>query len=214
LLIEIHTDIKQTFISNNDFTMTSAILLQSQKESHRNLQPFTGDLSQDVDEYIGKIEHIGSLTKEPDEILHVLLTEKLSGEAEKWYKDSHESLTTWSKLRSGFRNRFQQPWLNRTLFSTLDNKKQEAHRVGRVKPFFESSQVESSYFCHFSVFCFFIKSVSNKFFMTRYLVCVNYHSRPYEYIGREKLLKKIVLMQYIQPGRQWQLWDLFFGTFL
>jgi hypothetical protein len=121
--------------------MTSAVLLQARKESHRNLQPFTGDLSQDVDEYIGKIEHIGSLTIEPDEISHVLLTEKLSGQAEKWYKVSHESLTTWLKLRNGFRDRFQQPWLNQTLFSTLDNRKQEAHRVERVKPFFESSRV-------------------------------------------------------------------------
>jgi hypothetical protein len=32
--------------------MVSAILLQTQKESQRNLQPFTGDLSQNVDESI------------------------------------------------------------------------------------------------------------------------------------------------------------------
>ncbi len=107
--------------------MTSTILLQAQKESHRNLQQFTGDVSQDVEEYIEKIEHIGSLTKESDEVLHVLLTEKLGGQAEKWYKDNKDSLTTWSKLRTGFRDRFQQPWLNQTLFSTLDNRKQEAH---------------------------------------------------------------------------------------
>jgi len=53
--------------------MPSAILLQAQKESHRNLQPFTGDLSQEVDDYIEKIENIGSLTAEPDEVLHILL---------------------------------------------------------------------------------------------------------------------------------------------
>jgi hypothetical protein len=126
-LLETHTDIEQSSISTTNSNMASAILLHAQKESHRNLQPFTGDLSQDVDEYIDKIEHIGSFTKEPQEVLHVLLTEKLSGQAEKWYKDNHESLTTWSKLKSGFRDRFQQPWLNQTLFSTLDNRKQEAH---------------------------------------------------------------------------------------
>ncbi len=54
--------------------MASAIVLQAQKESHRNLPQFTGDLSQDVDEYIKKIEGIGALTKEPEEVLHVLLT--------------------------------------------------------------------------------------------------------------------------------------------
>jgi hypothetical protein len=77
--------------------------LQAQKESHRNLQLFTSDLSQDVDEYIKKIEHIGSLTKEPDEVLHVLLTEKLSGPAEQWYQDNKSSLTNWSQLRNNFR---------------------------------------------------------------------------------------------------------------
>jgi hypothetical protein len=65
-------------------------LLETEK-SHRNLQPFSGNLSQDVDEYIEKIEHIRSLTKKSDEVLHVLRTEKLSGQAEKWYKDNHES---------------------------------------------------------------------------------------------------------------------------
>jgi hypothetical protein len=29
--------------------------------------------------------------------------------------------------QSGFHDIFQQPWLNQTLFSTLDNRKQEAH---------------------------------------------------------------------------------------
>jgi len=126
-LLETHTDIKQTSFSNNDFTMASTILLQTQKESQRNLQPFTGDLSQNVDEYIEKIEHIGSLTKQPDEVLHVLLKDKLRGQDEKWYKDNHESLTTWSKLRTDFPDRFQQPWLNQTMSSTLYNRKQEAH---------------------------------------------------------------------------------------
>jgi hypothetical protein len=51
----------------------------------------------------------------------------LGGQAKKWYKDNEDSLITWSKLRSGFRGRFQQPWLNQILFSTLDNRKQEAH---------------------------------------------------------------------------------------
>jgi hypothetical protein len=36
--------------------MSSAIVLQAQAESHRNLQPFTGDLSHDVDKYIEQIE--------------------------------------------------------------------------------------------------------------------------------------------------------------
>ncbi len=127
LLLDTQTDITTLSISNHKSVMTSTILLQAQKESHRNLQQFTGDVSQDVEEYIEKIEHIGSLTKESDEVLHVLLTEKLGGQAEKWYKDNKDSLTTWSKLRTGFRDRFQQPWLNQTLFSTLDNRKQEAH---------------------------------------------------------------------------------------
>jgi len=107
--------------------VTSSIASQAQKESYRNLQPFTGDLSQDVDKYIEKIENIGSLTKEPDEVLLVLLTVKLSGPAEKLYKNNQDFLTTWSQLRAGFRERFQQPWLNQTVFTILDNKKQEAH---------------------------------------------------------------------------------------
>jgi hypothetical protein len=89
--------------------MTGANLLQAQKESYRNLQPFTGELSQDVDEYIEQIERIGSLTKEPDEVLHVLLEVKLHGRAEWWYKANKDSLGTWSLLRIGFRERFQQP---------------------------------------------------------------------------------------------------------
>ncbi|CAF2749573.1 unnamed protein product [Rotaria sp. Silwood2] len=107
--------------------MTSPILLQAQKESHRNLQSFTGDLTQDVDEYIERIENIGSLTNEPGEVLQILLKEKLTGQAERWFKDNQDSLTTWSTLRTCLRERFQQPWLNQTLFSTLDNRKQEAH---------------------------------------------------------------------------------------
>jgi hypothetical protein len=72
------------------------------------LQRFTGDLSQDVDEYIETIEHIGSLTTEPDQVLHVLLTAKLSGKAERWYTNHRHSLTTWSQLRVAFREQFQQ----------------------------------------------------------------------------------------------------------
>jgi hypothetical protein len=127
-LIENNTSVTVTpSISTDEFPMPSAILLQAQKESHRNLHPFTGDLSQEVDDYIEKIENIGSLTTEPDEVLHILLKEKLSGQAERWYKDNQDSLTTWSQLRTGFRERFQQPWLNQTLFSTLDSRKQETH---------------------------------------------------------------------------------------
>jgi hypothetical protein len=88
--------------------MASAILLQAQQERYRNLQPFTGDLSEDPDEYIEKIKSIGSLTKEPDEVLHILLKVKLSGKADCWYDNNKDSLGTWSQLRIGFRERFQQ----------------------------------------------------------------------------------------------------------
>jgi hypothetical protein len=88
--------------------MASAIVLQAQAHSYSNLQLFTGDLSQDVDEYIETIEHIGSLTTEPDQVLNVLLTAKLSGKAERWYTNHRHSLTTWSQLRVAFRERFQQ----------------------------------------------------------------------------------------------------------
>jgi hypothetical protein len=107
--------------------MVSAILLQAQKESHRNLPHFTGDFSYDVNEYIEKIESIEALTEEPDEVLHVLLKEKLSGQAERWFQDNKASLSKWSQLCSGLRDRFQQPWLNQTLFATLDNRKQDTH---------------------------------------------------------------------------------------
>jgi hypothetical protein len=109
--------------------MASAILVQAQKESHRNLPQFTGDLSQDVDEYIKKIEGIGALTKEPEEVLHVLLKEKFSGHAERWYKDNEETLNTWSRLQLGIRERFKQPFMTQTLFATLDQRKQEPHET-------------------------------------------------------------------------------------
>ncbi|CAF2647221.1 unnamed protein product [Rotaria sp. Silwood2] len=89
--------------------MATAILLQAQQERYRNLQPVTGDLSQDADEYIEQIGSIGSLTKEPDEVLHILLKVKLSGRAEWWYDNNKDSLGTWSQLCIGFRERFQQP---------------------------------------------------------------------------------------------------------
>jgi hypothetical protein len=88
--------------------MASAILLQAQQERYRNLQPFTGDLSEDPDEYIDKIKSIGSLTKKPDEVLHILLKVKLSGKADCWYDNNKDSLGTWSQLRIGLRERFQQ----------------------------------------------------------------------------------------------------------
>ncbi|CAF4588760.1 unnamed protein product, partial [Rotaria socialis] len=99
------TTVRSSDVQTNR-TITSAILLQAQKETHRNLQSFTGDLTQDVDEYIERIENIGSLTNEPD---------------------NQNSLNTWPILRTCLRERFQQPWLKQTLFSTLDNRKQEAH---------------------------------------------------------------------------------------
>jgi len=49
------------------------------------------------------------LTKEPDQVLHVLLKEKLSGQEEQWYKDNQDSLTTCSQLRIDFHERFKQP---------------------------------------------------------------------------------------------------------
>ncbi len=88
--------------------MPSAIILQAQAKSHRNLQPFTGDLSHDVDKYIEQIEYIGALTNEPDVILCLLLQHKLSGPAERWYRNNEDSLTTWSQFRIAFRERFQQ----------------------------------------------------------------------------------------------------------
>ncbi len=88
--------------------MASAILLQAQQKRYQNLQPFTGDLSEDVDEYIEQIKSIGSLTKESDEVLHILLKVKLSGKADCWYDNNKDSLGTWSQLRIGFRERFQQ----------------------------------------------------------------------------------------------------------
>ncbi|CAM4989454.1 unnamed protein product, partial [Rotaria socialis] len=122
------TTVRSSDVQTNR-TITSAILLQAQKETHRNLQSFTGDLTQDVDEYIERIENIGSLTNEPGEVLDILLKEKLSGQAERWYKDNQNSLNTWPILRTCLRERFQQPWLKQTLFSTLDNRKQEAHEI-------------------------------------------------------------------------------------
>ncbi len=126
--LETHLEPAEPLTTNNtELIMASAILLQAQKESHRNLPSFTGDFSHDVDEYIEKIESIGALTKESDEVLHILLKEKLSGQAERWYKDNKDSLITWSQLRTGFRERFQQPWLHQTLFTQLDNRKQDTH---------------------------------------------------------------------------------------
>ncbi|CAF2078045.1 unnamed protein product [Rotaria magnacalcarata] len=87
------TTVRSSDVQTNR-TITSAILLQAQKETHRHLQSFTGDLTQDADEYIERIENIGSLTNEPGEVLHILLKEKLSGQAERWYKDNQNSLNT------------------------------------------------------------------------------------------------------------------------
>ncbi|CAF1573800.1 unnamed protein product [Rotaria magnacalcarata] len=86
--------------STTNRTITSAILLQAQKETHRHLQSFTGDLTQDADEYIERIENIGSLTNEPGEVLHILLKEKLSGQAERCTLDNrkqeaHESVNDY-----------------------------------------------------------------------------------------------------------------------
>lgn len=106
--------------------MTNPLVLETQKEIHRNLLPFTGDSSQDVDEYIRKIESIGSLTKEPDDVLHILLRGKFTGHAEQWYIDNADTLNTWSKLQVGLRERFKQLSWNQTLFINLDQYKQDA----------------------------------------------------------------------------------------
>jgi hypothetical protein len=71
-------------------SIASAIVFQAQNESLRNSPQFTGDLSQDVDEYIRKIESIRALIEEPKEVLRVLLKEKFSGHAERWYKDNED----------------------------------------------------------------------------------------------------------------------------
>ncbi|CAF4193297.1 unnamed protein product [Rotaria magnacalcarata] len=93
------TTVRSSDVQTNR-TITSAILLQAQKETHRHLQSFTGDLTQDADEYIERIENIGSLTNEPGEVLHILLKEKLSGQAERCTLDNrkqeaHESVNDY-----------------------------------------------------------------------------------------------------------------------
>ncbi|CAK9188724.1 unnamed protein product [Sphagnum troendelagicum] len=105
--------------------MTSAILLQTQKERYRNLQQFTGNCIEEVDEYISKIESIGALTKEPEATLHILLKTKLSGPAELWYEDNQATLDTWPKLRAAIQHRFQQPMMIQKLIFILDHRKHE-----------------------------------------------------------------------------------------
>ncbi len=65
------------------------------------------------------------------------------------------------------------------------------HFSSRVKSSHQHFRVESSQviFAVFPFSVFLIKSVKENFFMTRYPVRVSYHLRPYEYIGKENLLK-------------------------
>ncbi|CAF4568828.1 unnamed protein product, partial [Didymodactylos carnosus] len=105
--------------------MTNPLIKQIQELRIKQLETFSGDGAQKVNEYIVDIQEVAKLTQETEAIQYALLHSKLSGEAKQWYNDNKDELKDWRALTDGLTKRFKPFRSSQMLFDKLLSRKQQ-----------------------------------------------------------------------------------------